>query len=191
MDSYREGVWRCLERLLEGNGRFSRALDFGCGDGWFAERMLSSGRAGMVVPVEVQLRRRSRVRPALYDGESLPFADRSFELVYAIDVLHHAPSPPACIAELLRCASDMVIIKDHTAKSPMERLLLAVLDEMGNRRFGVRSVYRYQRHWEWNSVFESAGFRLETLLHPLVCDPRWPLGAVTRNVQYAACWRRA
>jgi SAM-dependent methyltransferase len=191
MDAYREGVWRTFAAMLPASRRFSRALDLGCGDGWFAERVAGSGAARYVVPVEVRARRRSRVRPVLYDGRRLPFADRTFDLVYAIDVLHHSPRPVECLEEFLRCAGDTVILKDHTAASGWQRALLAVLDEIGNRRFGVNSVYRYQRGWEWLPVFERAGFRLQELRHPLVCDPRWPLGPLTRRVQFMARWSRA
>jgi SAM-dependent methyltransferase len=134
-------------------------------------------------------RKRSWVEPVLYDGQTLPFSDRCFPLVYAMDVLHHCADPLAAIRELLRCADQYVLIKDHTYQSPAGRLVLGLLDEIGNRRFAVPSLYRYQRGWEWLPVMEEAGFLLRVLLHPAPCHLRAPLG-LTNRFQFVGLWQR-
>jgi len=119
----------------------------------------------------------------------LPFADRAFDLGYSIDVLHHCPEPRLNLCELLRCTGRYLLLKDHTYRSRAGWLALAVMDELGNRRFGVRSRYHYQRGWEWNAAIEEAGFSLEKLVHPAVCHSGL-LGRTTNHLQYIALWRR-
>lgn len=191
MSAYRTNVWALVRPLLEPLRPLDRALDFGSGDGWFTARVSESGVAREVVPVDVLRRRRSLVEPMLYDGARLPFADRSFDLAFAIDVLHHCPDPAASLRDLARCAGRYLLLKDHTHRTAFGRLALAVLDEIGNRRFGVRSRYRYQRRWEWLPLIEEAGFRRRALIHPARCESRPPVSWFSARLQFVGLWERA
>jgi SAM-dependent methyltransferase len=182
-------VLHLLLSVLEGRAPVRRALDFGGGDGWFASRMRSDGVAEEVVAVDVMARRNSYVDVHLYDGTRLPFADRSFDMAYSVDVLHHCDDPQARLLDLMRCAERYLLLKDHTHSSVAGRFTLAVLDEIGNRRFGVSSAYRYQRGWEWSSTIEAGGFQLEALVHPARCQAV-PLGWFTNRLQFVGLWRR-
>jgi hypothetical protein len=106
-----------------------------------------------------------------------------------VDVLHHCADPGASLAELLRVARGWLLLKDHTHRGPGQRLTLALLDEIGNRRFGVPSLYRYQRGWEWLPAIERAGFALERMVHPAPCHTGL-LGRATNRLQFVALWRR-
>jgi SAM-dependent methyltransferase len=151
--------------------------------------MIRSARAKTVVGVEVKRWPHAMHPPVLFDGSRLPFANRSFDLVYAIDVLHHCPEPTRALDEALRCSSRYFLIKDHTYKNPLEFLGLCVLDEIGNRRFKVPTLYRYQERWEWSEHLRSRGFMLEGLVHPAACHVGL-LGRVTNSWQFVALWRR-
>jgi ubiquinone/menaquinone biosynthesis C-methylase UbiE len=45
-------------------------------------------------------------------GESLPFADRSFDAVCEFSTLHHVPDPAPVVREMLRVARKVVLIAD-------------------------------------------------------------------------------
>lgn len=45
-------------------------------------------------------------------GESLPFADRSFDAVCEFSALHHVPDPAPVVREMLRVARKVVLIAD-------------------------------------------------------------------------------
>lgn len=190
MSSYRANVWALVRPLLEPLRPLDRALDFGSGDGWFTVQAREAGVAREVVAVDVQRRRSTLVEPLLYDGARLPFPDRSFDLVFAIDVLHHCPDPAASLRELARCTNRYLLLKDHTYSTPLGRLTLALLDEIGNRRFGVPSLYRYQRGWEWWPVIEAEGFRLRELIHPARCESRPPISWFSATLQFVGLWER-
>lgn len=190
MNLYRRNLEALVTPLLVARGPFFRALDFGSGDGWFAKIWREKDIARNIIATDVRSREECFVEPIPYDGRRLPFADRSFDLVCAIDVLHHCPEPEVMMAELLRCADDLVLIKDHTYASKLGWLLLCALDELGNRRFGVPSPNRYQRRWEWFPHIRRQGFELEQLVYPAVCETRPPLVWFSNRLQFVALWRR-
>jgi SAM-dependent methyltransferase len=167
----------------------ARALDFGSGDGWFANEFGCGGLARDVVAVDVMPRELSYVQPLVYDGKHLPFADRTFDLVSSIDVLHHCPDPRASLREALRCTGRFFLLKDHTYRGLAGKLALCVLDEVGNRRFGVSSPYHYQRAREWFPWIAEAGFALRRLIHPAPCH-RGVLGWATNRLQFIGLWER-
>lgn len=190
MNAYRANVWAFVRPLIEGLGPLDRALDFGSGDGWFTARARDLGVAREVVPVDVLRRDRAEVEPLLYDGVRLPFPDRAFDLVLAIDVLHHCPDPAASLRELTRCAGRYLLLKDHTYRTALGRLALMALDELGNRRFGVPSLHRYQRRWEWLPLLEGNGFRRRALIHPARCETRPPVSWFSAPLQFVGLWER-
>lgn len=44
------------------------------------------------------------------DAGNLPFPDRTFDLVLAIEVLEHVPDPPAALSEIARVARSSVVV---------------------------------------------------------------------------------
>lgn len=187
---YRRRILDLMGSLLRPHLPLRRALDFGSGDGWFAHCLQTDGAAKEVVAVDVTRRRHAFTTVELYDGHRLPFEDRSFDLAFAIDAIHHCDDPREGLRELLRCAGRFLLLKDHTYRSAGGKLALAVLDEIGNRRLGVASVYRYQREWEWTPQIEAAGFVSEHLVHPARCHTGL-LGWATNDLQFVGLWRRA
>ncbi len=189
MTGYRQAIWQIVAELLQPQGQVEAALDFGSGDGWFARQLAESGLARQVVPVEVKQRAHYHLKPVLYDGQTLPLADRSCRLTMAIDSLHHTHNPQRAISELLRVTGELLLIKDHTYAGPLGYATLAVLDELGNWRFGVPSPFAYQRGWAWRDWIETAGFELVRLVHPAPCH-RGLLGRLTNGLQFVALWKR-
>ena len=164
------------------------ALDFGCGDGYFAAEIARMPQLEKLVPIDVVARPESFVQAQLYDGARLPFDDRSFQLTYAVDVLHHCPDPIAAIDDMARCSSRYLLIKDHSYHTAAGRWLLAVLDELGNRRFGIPSPHHYQRDWRWVEHIEARGWKRLQLLHPMACHSG--LLGLTNGLQWMGLWER-
>lgn len=87
-----------------------RALDFGCGTGAFLEHLDHFGTVTAVDGDEAAVRfchARGR-HEALHvpAGARLPFADHSFDLVTALDVLEHIEDDVAALRELRRIMHD-------------------------------------------------------------------------------------
>jgi SAM-dependent methyltransferase len=189
MNAYRLRVLDQLKATLAPLGPVDSALDFGSGDGFFAHSLRAQTALAAITPVDVVERAHSLVRPLLYDGQRLPFADRSFELAYSVDVIHHCPDPLAALADLARCTRRWLMLKDHQYTSAPGRLTLAVLDELGNRRFGIHSPYLYQRDWQWVKWIEAHGFVRRSFVHPMRCHTG--LLALTNRLQFMGLWERS
>ncbi len=187
--AYRSRVLADVAALLKPLPPARRALDYGSGDGWFASEILRLKLAETVVGADIKLWPGLVRRPVIFDGSRLPFSDGAFDLTYAVDVLHHCPDPLAALDEVLRCTGRYFLIKDHSYRNVVGWSTLCVLDEIGNRRFRVPSVYRYQEGWTWDRHLTSRGFSLERRIHPAKCHVG-PLGYLTNHLQFLALWRR-
>ncbi|WP_162247723.1 class I SAM-dependent methyltransferase [Pelomonas sp. Root1237] len=186
--AYRRSILDGITAALKDSSPVNQALDFGAGDGFFAANLPQLTAIEQVTPIDVVERISSWVKPMLYDGGRLPFDDRSFDLCYAIDVLHHCPDPLAALAEMMRCTRRYLLIKDHNHNGPLGRVVLAVLDELGNRRFGIPSPQHYQQRWAWVDWIESQGFVRRHWSHPMACH-RGVL-ASTNSLQFLGLWAR-
>lgn len=83
----------------------ARALDVGCGVGQVVARLTETGFEAWGVDVSepnISRARKFSERCQLYDGRKLPFPDRHFASVGALNVLEHVEEPEAFIAELVR-----------------------------------------------------------------------------------------
>jgi SAM-dependent methyltransferase len=83
----------------------ARALDVGCGVGQVVARLTEAGFEAWGVDVSepnITRARKFSERCQLYDGRKLPFPDRHFASVGALNVLEHVDEPEAFIAELVR-----------------------------------------------------------------------------------------
>ena len=104
-----------LEKLLGKELRrgYGRALEIGAGTGYFSLNLLQAGvvreatctdiSPGMIHALQGNARELGLpVRTARADAESLPFPDRSFDLVLGHAVLHHLPNLGRAFAEFHR-----------------------------------------------------------------------------------------
>jgi len=83
----------------------ARALDVGCGVGQVVARLKEAGFEAHGVDVSApNIARATRFsdRCQLYDGRRLPFPDKHFASVGALNVLEHVDEPEAFIRELVR-----------------------------------------------------------------------------------------
>jgi SAM-dependent methyltransferase len=85
----------------------TRVLDVGCGAGQVVGRLTQAGFEAYGVDVSEPNIARARQfsnRCQFYDGKNLPFPDRHFASVGALNVLEHVEEPEAFIPELVRVA---------------------------------------------------------------------------------------
>jgi SAM-dependent methyltransferase len=93
--------------------RFGRALEIGAGTGYFTLNLLRAGVIEEAVATDISPRMLAvleasaselgiTVGTACADASSLPFPDRSFDLVFGHAVLHHLPDLDAAFAEIAR-----------------------------------------------------------------------------------------
>lgn len=189
MNPYRQRVWKTFEPILAGLEDVKSTLDYGSGDGWITRQMFEAGFTNLTA-LEVQERPGALFEPMIYDGARIPFDDGAFDLVYTVDVLHHCPRPRRQLEEILRVAGRYLLIKDHTYSTPLGKIMLCTMDEIGNRKFGIPCLYHYQRGWEWAHQIERAGFKRRTLIHPAPCHVGLH-GRATNAFEWIGLWERS
>jgi SAM-dependent methyltransferase/uncharacterized protein YbaR (Trm112 family) len=99
------------------------------GSGMDAEFLARSGASVLSVDISLGAAQRTRQRaerfefdvlPVVADAEALPFRDRSVDLVYVHDGLHHLDSPQAGIREMLRTSRLAVSINEPARAAATE-----------------------------------------------------------------------
>ena len=105
-------------------------LDIGCGEGYVLDELAARGVTGVQGVDIVDIRGNKDYPFRLYDGETLPFPDRSFDLVVLSFVLHHVPNEKklVLIEEALRVSRAKVVVVEDTPSTAFDRLM--------NRRHG-------------------------------------------------------
>lgn len=100
-----EGFYAKYADTLKPERPGARVLDVGCGVGQVVKRLQDAGFAAHGVEVSepnVAKARQFGLNCELYDGRTLPFPDRHFASVGALNVLEHVEAPEAFVAELVR-----------------------------------------------------------------------------------------
>jgi SAM-dependent methyltransferase len=132
-----------------------RLLDVGCGDGSLALAIQKLRPDIEIHGLDVYRRPNTAIPVTVFDGFSLPFNAKEFDVVMFADVLHHTTDPHLLMREALRVAQCGVAIKDHVQRGFLERKTLTFMDWVGNARHGVALPYNYWSPQQWQSAFES------------------------------------
>jgi ubiquinone/menaquinone biosynthesis C-methylase UbiE/uncharacterized protein YbaR (Trm112 family) len=160
MSKLRRGT-RGLGSILDGG----TALTVCGGSGMDAEFLARAGARVVCADISDGGASRARNRASRYgsditslvaDAERLPFRDRSFDLVWVHDGLHHLENPRAALLEMARVAGRAVSVNEPAraaATAVAVRLGLAeVQEESGNQVARVRTD-------DITRTLESVGFR--------------------------------
>lgn len=153
------GFFRDLERLLPTDAR--RVLEVGVGEGEVlqrvADRYPSASRIGLDLP-DPELRAQWRTRGLTTvegDGAALPFPDRSFDLVLAIEVLEHVDPVGPVLDELVRVADGALV-----ASVPREPIWRASNLARGRYLSRLGNTPGHVNHWSSRSFVELVSARL-------------------------------
>lgn len=192
MNPYRRRVLKFLKNALSEIELTENAkvLDFGAGDGWFAKQIAEALPNQRLLALEVQRRESLHYEIQVESPDFIKNVEsQSFELVYSIDVLHHCSDPVESLLDLVRVSKRYILIKDHVSLGKLDNFILGVLDEIGNRRFGIPSNYKYQKHWQWKELLLSKGWTWISKQFPCECH-KGVLGALTNKLQYIHLYER-
>ena len=150
---YNRRIWvlsHALANAIHGRGT---VLDIGCGDGQLALALMKLRPDLKIEGVDVVARPKTLIPVAQYDGIKLPFADKSFDYVTIVDVLHHTDDPTVVLSEASRVARHGVVIKDHLREGFLAQETLAFMDWCGNIGDGVPLPYNFLSRSEWQGAF--------------------------------------
>jgi ubiquinone/menaquinone biosynthesis C-methylase UbiE len=141
----------------------SSVLDVGCGEGHVLAELRAHG-AGEIHGVDIVDLRGDRELPfQLYDGQTLPFADRRFDLVVLSFVLHHVPDDRKLrlLREALRVSRGKVLIIEDTPSTAIDRVFSHRHGESYRRKIGSRAPFGFLTTGEWCWLFRGMGLEPE------------------------------
>ena len=141
-----------LSQLIPSNGR---VLDVGCGDGLLASLILERRRDTEISGIDVLVREKTKIPVTGFNGSTIPFPDKSFDVVMFVDVLHHTDDPKLLLSEAKRVAAKAILIKDHRLNGFLARPTLRIMDWVSNAPHGVVLPYNYWSHQRWQEAFSS------------------------------------
>lgn len=102
----KKAKWRELSQAIEGHS-VHHALDLGSDNGVISHLLRSSGgewsSADLTSETADAIRRMVGSRVHLLDGPTLPYPDKSFDLIVVVDLMEHIPDHAALVRELARC----------------------------------------------------------------------------------------
>jgi len=149
----REIFFRFLDRQLAGR-KIGRALEAGCGTGYLSW-LIGNQRHWPVVPMDISwdglrhAREMGVERLVQGDTTSLPFPDRTFDLVLSVDVLAHLPR-----GEEARAAAELTRV---LAPGGTLALRTAALDVLRSRHSEFISEHQRFTRRRLMDLFEGAG----------------------------------
>jgi len=182
--SRREGV--LCSHLASFIPEHASVLDVGTGDGLLA-KLLSERRPDLALEgVDVLPRPTSHIPVRLFDGQSLPYPNKSFDVVLLVDVLHHTTDPVLLLREAVRVATRALVIKDHSRQGFAAGLTLRLMDMVGNARHGVSLPYNYWSPSQWQEAAEALQLRTDKKLTDLKLYPRFADWIFGRSLHFIA-----
>ncbi len=116
-------------------------LDIGSGSGRFGLR-LQEATGATITGVDVVDYADAKIQTYLYDGSTLPFPDRHFDVVFLAFVLHHCQTHDPLFLEALRVAGKKIIILEDTYDTPWQKLFVMWNDYHTNIVQGVIKVWK-------------------------------------------------
>jgi SAM-dependent methyltransferase len=135
-------------------------LDVGCGDGTISKLVMDRQPGIRYQGVDVMARPTCAIPYQPFDGLHLPYADRSFEVVQFIDVLHHTHQIEQLVAEAVRVSSRWLVIKDHLWSNRFDYQTLKFMDWIGNAPHGVKIIYNFKNQAFWDALWPTVGLRV-------------------------------
>lgn len=169
---------RALSRLISNAVHLNATiLDVGCGSGELSHVVMQERQDLKISGLEVQVRPHTLIPVAGYDGQSLPYEDKSFDVVMFIDVLHHTNNAFQILAEAKRVSRKQVVIKDHLCEDVCDLKILQFMDRVGNDRFEVASPGNYWSRKGWDSCLSELDLKVISFDRELKLYP-FPLNIV-------------
>lgn len=151
-----------VKRIIPYIKNTNKLIDIGSGTGYVTSLLKNEGKD--ITPVDVASYRGIRlVKPIIYDGNRLPFPDKSFDTGLLLMVLHHTPNPSVVFSETARVAKEIVVI-ETSYKSRLEKFVTVIADTIANLQTKA-NWDSYKADSEWKEFFINKGFRIVSSHH--------------------------
>lgn len=147
-------------------GEYDVILDLGGGTGYNSARIADAGQRVIVFDISFKMLQRAQKYKNLHlvvgDARMLPFKDKCFDIVMAVDSLHHVMDYPGVLREVSRTGKNKFFVAEFFGLTPMgrlftklERLFLPIVYRSPGKfsrealRHGIQGYYEYISSFEY------------------------------------------
>jgi ubiquinone/menaquinone biosynthesis C-methylase UbiE len=134
-----------------------RLIDIGCGSAHIAKALKELGHLVTLLDIKNNSYF-SEFSPVIYDGNTIPFADNTFDVSLLLTVLHHINDPVATLAEAARVSKRIIVIED-LYDGWVQKYLTFAMDSCMNLEF-FGHPHSNKTGLEWKSVFKAMNLRI-------------------------------
>jgi len=152
-----------------------RLLDVGCGDMTITNIVAEKGVNISCTGVDIYPNTKDWENYVAFDGKTLPFADKSYDVVLFSDVLHHDAKNMHRLLQEAKRVADFIIIKDHFEYGFFSRTLLQLADIIGNYGYGVSIPKRYFTQKRFQTILAQEQMKEVKLICPIYLYNHLPL----------------
>jgi len=131
----------------------NHVLDLGCGTGIIAGTVAKTLNASLVGTDVIDIRQVD-IPFVLYDGEKIPFPDKSFDIVLISYVLHHVEKVEILLQEARRVCRGRIIIYEDTPQNLFHRASCFFHGFSYGSLFGIKKKCAFHTREEWLSLFQ-------------------------------------
>ncbi|NMC60940.1 MAG: methyltransferase domain-containing protein [Candidatus Methanofastidiosa archaeon] len=139
-------------------------LDIGCGSCNIVE-VLNENKYN-VIPVDIKnLSFIEEIKPIIYDGKSMPFRDKTFDMSIILTVLHHTNQQNQVLKEAMRVTRKKILIIEDIYNNKIDKFITQVLDSIINLE--IRGHPHSNRtDSEWKEYFKSFNLKVLNVRYP-------------------------
>lgn len=139
-----------IDNKVDPHKEVLKCIDLGCGDMTLAEEISKMSKRSIEwicldlydLPEEYKDDPKWK-KYRKFDGKTIPFEDKEFDLIIILDVLHHCMDvAPDLLKESGRVSSH-ILLKDHFEYGAYSRNMLRLMDFVGNWAYGVSIPEHY------------------------------------------------
>ena len=152
---------------------FTRILDVGCGNGIFIHRF--ENEYANIIGVDVNLaalkKGKKHVKSDLIcaSADCLPFRENQFDLVLAVNLLHHADNPIEVLGEMRRVASQNLYIIEPNRLNPVLSMYTAINETERAALFNSKNTFEsYFRRFQFKILKFLVGGTITPNLTPSI-----------------------
>lgn len=152
----RELIFSKIQRYIRTSDKI---IDVGCGGGNISRILKEHGHD--VTSIDIVNKSYSyNVQPIIFNGRTIPFPNKSFDVGLVCAVLHHTPQPEHLLQETARVAKRIIVLEDIYSSS-IQKIVTMISDSIVNLEF-VGHPHTNKTDREWKFVFNKHNLKLKS-----------------------------
>jgi len=153
----RKYVLKKLEHILPHLIPKSKVLDIGSGNGLITSVLRNKHYD--VTPLDIhEGHYHPSVKPVLYDGKKMPFADDTFDTGLLLTILHHTSNQEEILTEAKRVCRQIIIMED-IYETDLQKQYVFLIDSLVNL-FYSECPHTNRTDAGWKELFAQLGLKL-------------------------------